>query len=105
MDQLITVDENGKVLSLYDDNLPNLGKRKITRASNVEPDEDGNWIVRFSRNEHSGRYSSRYMALSTFGFTATVHRSKAFRFGRRESALEAERLFIQTIILGGKDNG
>lgn len=45
----ITIDEDGTVRSIYADELKpmmkSLGECAVTRASHVEPDGDGKWLV------------------------------------------------------------
>lgn len=49
---LVEVAPNGDLMFLYDDNLRGLmdaGQAKVTRASDVEPDENGQWTADLKR--------------------------------------------------------
>jgi hypothetical protein len=49
---LVEVSPNGELTFLYDDNLRGLmdsGQAKVTRASDVEPDENGQWTADLKR--------------------------------------------------------
>jgi len=90
MDKLLIVDEQGDVLALHDDDLPDFGPRKIARASEVEPDENGNWTVRLTEHPVNGLFAGTVIAHGV---------------ARRETALLMERAFIQTWIMGGEIRG
>jgi len=84
-DKLITVQENGDVLALYDDNLPALGKQIINRASHVEPSPDGNgWNVTLSNHAANGPWKGQVIGRN---------------IRTRREALDLEVKFIQDIIM------
>ena len=105
MDKLITIDEKGNILTLYADDLPNLGAMQILRASRVEycGGSDAGWTVQLSRVKQNGIFAGMYLGCDEKGaFNATVPLlSQALRFGSRAGALAAEVFFVQTYILGG----
>ena len=85
MDQLL-VFHDGVMTSLYDDDLPPVGfKKKISRASNVEPDKNGFWNVVLSKDPKNGPWAGKSLDCV---------------FEKRSEALACERLFIQENILG-----
>jgi len=88
VDKLITVEPDGSVITLYADDLPELGKQTVARASAVEPEADGNgWSVILSQHPRNGKYKGREIARYV---------------QRREDALRQEVEFIQRHILQGE---
>lgn len=86
MDKLLVIREDGNVETLYSDDLPQLGPQKITRASNVEPDPDGDgWQVQLSAAPQNGCLK---------GWVIARH------VPTRAEALKLEVDFIQRHILG-----
>jgi hypothetical protein len=81
---LLTIKPDGTVLSLYDDNLPDLGPRQITRASRVEPDKTGKWFVKLSNSRFNGPFRNQVIVSG---------------LASREAALHYERIFIEEEIL------
>lgn len=69
MDKVIIKIKDGKAIFIYDDKLRplmNEGLVKIERASHVEPNEDGKWVVDLSPLGYSielGPFESRNRAL------------------------------------------
>jgi hypothetical protein len=78
-------DTDGTVRCLYSEalDLPSLGRPAIRRASSVEPDADGLWTADLS----------------------PVGGPVLGPFGRRSAALDAERAWLESHVLAGKDAG
>lgn len=87
MQKLLVIDTDGTVNALYDDNLAFLGQPEIKRASEVEPEPDGNgWYVKLSGDPRNGKHAGEYI----------------LRNGRsRAEALAFEVAFIQENCLKG----
>jgi hypothetical protein len=83
--EVYSIDENGDILTLYSDDLVALGAMKITRASNVEPDESGKWSVQLSDDPALGEHKGVTIGS---GFTT------------RAEALDFEVAWINKNILG-----
>lgn len=67
-EHIINVDSKGRLVFIYSDDLTclfELGKTNISRASNVEPTEDGQWIADMapSQGPKLGPYPLRQTAL------------------------------------------
>lgn len=65
---IINFDDNGNLHSIYNEdiNLVELGKLNITRASYVEPDENGQWFADMSplqKDVKLGPFKLRSLAL------------------------------------------
>jgi hypothetical protein len=61
--RVISVDAEGKITSLYDDDFPlPEGKTKIVRASRVEPDPEGGWRVTLTRHPALGSSGGKILA-------------------------------------------
>lgn len=85
MEKVLTIEPDGTLLTLYADDLPNLGGIAIARASNVEPEADGNgWSVILTNHPANGQYAGREIARHV---------------PRRDEALRLEVAFIQENIL------
>jgi hypothetical protein len=90
MDKLIKI-HNGVVTTLYADDLPELGTQKIQRASEVEPEADGDgWFVKLTDHPRNGKWA---------GHTVARH------VPTRAVALACEIQFIQDVVLQGKEPG
>lgn len=88
MDKLLTIEPDGTVITLYADDLPELGKQSIERASSVEPEADGSgWSVVLTDAARNGKYR---------GYEVARYVQK------REEALRLEVEFIQQHILQGE---
>ena len=86
-EQVFDIDESGEALTLYSDDLLELGKHKVTRASNVEPADDGTWEVRLTHDPIFGKWSGKLIGVG---------------FHTRAEALEFEVNWINQNILGSK---
>jgi hypothetical protein len=86
-EKLLTIRPDGSVIALYDDDLPDLGKRTVFRASAVEPTAEGHvWLVMLSDSDVNGDLAGKFVGAAS----------------TRSGALELERRFIEKNILGGK---
>lgn len=83
--EVYSIDETGGILTLYSDELVALGEMKISRASNVEPDESGKWYVQLSDDPALGEHKGKIIGN---GFTT------------RAEALAFEVAWINKNILG-----
>lgn len=81
----VYVVENGTVKTLYADDLPKLGPQKISRASNVEPNENGSWDVILTDSPINGKFAGHVIARNV---------------PRRDEAIKLEVDFINANILG-----
>ena len=77
--------DKGHVTTLYNDTLPDLGPRKIARASHVEPGETG-WDVVLTDHPRNGKYKGHVVGRG---------------YPTRREALDAEVDFINQHILKG----
>ena len=63
----ISINDEGTLEFIYSDDLIGLfseGKPTITRASSVEPNEEGKWIAHMATGEKLGPFTTRQEALS-----------------------------------------
>lgn len=93
MQKIYCIDEDG-IHGLWDDDLcVGLGEAEINRASDVEPTEDGKWVVRLrQRCGDPGSYLSWY-------FSRTSYEKDARRFDRRDEAIAYEIEYFNRKIL------
>jgi hypothetical protein len=85
-EKVITIEPDGTVLTLYADDLPELGRTENFRASDVEPEENGRgWYVRLRDIPENGKFAGHYIARHV---------------PKREEAIRLEIQFIQENILG-----
>lgn len=62
-EKVITIEPDGSVVMLHDDNGPKLGRAEIARASEVEPEENGQgWYVRLTDHPLNGVHKGKYIA-------------------------------------------
>jgi len=91
MDKLILIDNDGDVVTLHADDLPDFGRPKVGRASHVEPGlvsgSDG-WDVVLSDHPRNGAAAGTVVA-------------SGIPLDRREEALRIEADYIQREIMGG----
>lgn len=98
MKQLIgVIQPTGQMVSLYNDNSPlrRMDDVEVTRASNVEPDGRGGWIVQFSDDPQNKTWRNHFLAHAwDRAWTTTPKHRYAFHFGTRKEALAAEVAFL-----------
>jgi hypothetical protein len=66
MEQILVINPDGSLEFIYNDELRDLvdqGDATITRVSNVEPNENGEWIASMCDGAHLGPYRFRQDAL------------------------------------------
>lgn len=68
----LVIETDGSITTIYDDDLPPVGPRKMERAASVEPDEDGLWSVTMSYSELNGRIKGVKMASGTVSRAAAL---------------------------------
>ena len=84
-EQLIVINAEGDIQTLYNDNLHALGRvHDVARASHVEPGPDG-WDVVLTDEPRNGAWAGHVVGRG---------------FGKRSDALAAEVAFINEHILG-----
>ncbi len=99
--RVMVIDEDG-MHGLWDDSLADVGSAQIFRASTVEPNKNGKWIVQLSDAAENGEYANKYLGRD--GVVADEKDAK--EFDRRQDALDAEVDFInEHILLKGVDRG
>ena len=99
MDKLITIDEQGRVLTLYADDLPDLGMKYVCRASHVEwLDAIQAWVIKLSNDPANGVLAGKYLAS---GHRTVADFKLAWHFNSRSLALATEVEFITRNILEG----
>jgi len=96
MNKVLSIEADGSLTALYDDDLPRVGPRQIVRASTVEPDEHGLWTVQLSDDPLNKQFAGEYLYNEWATDKDKIHAKK---FERREEALAAEVAFINTYIL------
>jgi len=105
MQKVYCIDEDG-IHGLWDDDIcVGLGQAKIQRASDVEPTEDGKWIVRLKiQKEFSPSRGDVFIADDLSGnCDLTFDRTQARKFDRRDDAIKEEIRYLNDYILrGGK---
>lgn len=91
------IQPTGQMVNLYSDNSPlrKMGDVEVTRASNVEPDGRGGWIVQFSDDSQNKTWRNHFLAIAWDRvWTTTPKHRYAFHFGTRQEALDAEVEFL-----------
>ncbi len=73
---VVVIDPTGLVTTLYTEvlNLAALGAQNIVRASQVEPDADGQWFAEIIDGPRLGPFARRSDALAAEVAWLTVHR-------------------------------
>lgn len=92
------IQPTGQMVGLYNDNSPlrRMDDVEVTRASNVEPDGRGGWIVQFSDDPQNKRWRGQYLSQRLCGFSP--ERRRAFSFQTRQAALDAEVKFLTQML-------
>jgi hypothetical protein len=98
--QVMVIDDDG-MHGLWDDSLASVGNAQIFRASTVEPNERGKWIVQLSNAPENGEHANKYLSRDG-GVTDKLE--NAMEYDKRSDALDAEVDFInEHILLKGVD--